>query len=130
MELRNQLRESEEAVAQFRSQHGLFQSGNVTLNQQQLSELNAKLVDARADAAQKKARVDLLNSLQSRGGNLQNMPDVSNSGALPTLRAQSAALSQQEADLLSRYGATHPLIVNVGHSSVTSNGPSPRRRSG
>src|SRR5262249_33713486 len=58
--LRNQLRESEEAVAEFRAQHGLYSAGgNVTLNQQQLSELNAKLVEARADVAQKKARVDL-----------------------------------------------------------------------
>jgi polysaccharide biosynthesis transport protein len=112
-ELRKQLRESEEAIAQFRSQHGLFQSGSVTLNQQQLSDLNAKLVDARADAAQKKARVDLLDSIQAKGGNLQNMPDVSNAGALPNLRQQAATLSQQQAELLARYGATHPLVVNV-----------------
>jgi succinoglycan biosynthesis transport protein ExoP len=112
-ELRKQLRESEEAVAQFRSQHGLFQSGSVTLNQQQLSDLNVKLVDARADAAQKKARVDLLESIQAKGGNLQNMPDLSAAGALPTLRGQAAALSQQQAELLARYGATHPLVVNV-----------------
>ena len=57
VELRNQLHDLEEAVTQFRTAHGLFQSGNVTLSQQQLSELNAKLIDARADAAQKKARV-------------------------------------------------------------------------
>ena len=113
VELRNQLRESEEAVAQFRSEHGLFQSGNVTLNQQQLSELNAKVIEARADAAQKKARVDLLNSIQTRGGNLQNMPDISNTGALPSLRQQAVTLSQQEADLLARYSVSHPLVVNV-----------------
>lgn len=112
-ELRKQLRESEEAVAQFRSEHGLFQSGNVTLNQQQLSEVNAKLVDARADAAQKKARVDLLDSIQAKGGNLQNLTDVSNAGALPGLRQQAATLSQQQAELLARYGASHPLVVNV-----------------
>jgi polysaccharide biosynthesis transport protein len=113
VDLRNQLRESEEAVAQFRSQHGLVQSGNVSLNQQQLSELNAKLVDARAELAQKKARVDLLSSIQAKGGNLQDMPDLSNAGNLPSLRQQAATLSQQEADLLARYGATHPLVVNV-----------------
>src|SRR5262249_16894886 len=55
VDLRNQLRASEEAVTDFRAQHGFYQSGaNVTLNQQQLSELNAKLVEARADVAQKK----------------------------------------------------------------------------
>ena len=113
VELRTQLRESEEAVAKFRAEHGIFQSGNVTLNQQQLSELNAKLVDARADAAQKKARVDLLASIQAKGGSLQSLPDVSNAGSLPGLRQQAATLSQQEADLLARYGASHPLVVNV-----------------
>jgi capsular exopolysaccharide synthesis family protein len=113
VELRNQLRESEEQVAQFRSQNNLFQSGNVTLSQQQLSELNAKLLDAKADAAQKKARVDLLTSIQSKGGSLQNMPEVSSAGSLPTLRQQAVTLSQQEAELLARYGAPHPLVVNI-----------------
>jgi succinoglycan biosynthesis transport protein ExoP len=113
-ELRNQLRASEEAVAEFRAAHGIYQSrGNVTLNQQQLSELSGKLVEARADAAQKKARVDLLLSIEEKGGSLQNLPDISNAGSLATLRHQAATLSQQEADLLARYGAPHPLVVNV-----------------
>jgi polysaccharide biosynthesis transport protein len=113
-ELRNQLRASEEAVAQFRAEHGLYASGGaVSLNQQQLSELNAKLVDARADAAQKKARVDLLASVEVKGGSLQSLPDISNGGALPTLRQQAANLSQQEAELLARYNGSHPLVVNL-----------------
>ena len=112
-DLRTQLRESEEAVAKFRAEHGLFATGSVTLSQQQLSELNAKLVESRADAAQKKARVDLLASIQAKGGNIQNMPDLSNSGALPTLRQQLTTLSQQEADLLARYNSAHPQVVNV-----------------
>jgi capsular exopolysaccharide synthesis family protein len=112
--LRKQLRESEEAVEQFRAQHGLVLSGRGgTLTQQQLSDLNAKLIDAKADLAQKKARVDLLNSLQAKGGGLQNMPDIANGGALPALRQQAADLSAQEADLLARYGAAHPLVVNL-----------------
>src|SRR5438132_545304 len=73
VELRNQLRESEEAVSQFRSAHGLTQNGNLTPNQQQLAELNVKLIDAKADLAQKKARIDLLNSIQAKGGSLQSM---------------------------------------------------------
>ena len=111
--LRKQLQESEEAVAQFRAVHGLVQSGGTTLNQQQLSELNAKLIEARAELAQKKARVGLLDTLQARGGSLQNMPDITNSGALPSLRQQASLLSAQEADLLARYGVSHPLVVNI-----------------
>src|SRR3954462_7877984 len=69
VDLRKQLRESEEAVAQFRAEHGFLQSStNVSLSQQQLSELNAKVMEARADVAQKKARVDILRSIEEKGG--------------------------------------------------------------
>jgi len=113
-ELRNQLRAAEEAVAQFRARHGLYQSGaNVTLNQQGLSDLNTRLVEARADAAQKKTRLELLRGIENKGGDVQNVPDIANGGGLPNLRQQATVLSQQEADLLARYGAPHPLVVNV-----------------
>ena len=111
--LRTQLHDSEEAVAQFRAEHGLVQSGGTTLNQQQLSELNATLIQARADLAQKKARVDLLNSLQAKGASLENMPDLGRATALQTLRQQQASLSAQEADLLARYSGSYPLVVNI-----------------
>ena len=61
VELRRQLRDSEETVAKFRQEHGLTRSGpTVALNDQQLAELNSKLIAARTDAAEKKARVTLL----------------------------------------------------------------------
>lgn len=111
--LRDQVHDSEEAVEQFRAEHGLVQSNGVTLSQQQLSDLNAKLIDARAELAQKKARVDLLNSIQAKGGSAQSLPDFANAGTLTALRQQAAQLSAQEADLLARYGASHPLVVNI-----------------
>ena len=59
IELRRQLRDSEEAVAKFRKEHGLTRSGpTVALNDQQLADLNSKLIAARTDAAEKKARVE------------------------------------------------------------------------
>lgn len=114
VDLRKQLRQSEEAVAQFRSDHGMVQSGsNITLNQQQLSDLNVKLVEARNDLAQKKARVDLLRSIKEKGGNIQSLPNLPDSAALQALRAQDAAASQKEADLAARYNERHPLVVNI-----------------
>src|SRR5207248_801150 len=100
VELRAQLRESEEAVAKFRADNGLMQSAaNVTLGQQQLSELNGKLVAARTELAEKKARVDLLRSLEEKGGSIQSLPDLPKSEALASLRQQDGAASQKEADL-------------------------------
>jgi succinoglycan biosynthesis transport protein ExoP len=114
-ELRTQLRESEEAVAKYRAENSLIQGGaNVTLSQQQLSELNAKMVTARADTADKKARLDLLQSIEASGGNIQSLPDLgTGGGALASLRLQLAAISQREADLVARYTNSHPLVVNV-----------------
>ena len=60
IELRHQLSVSEEALAKFRKEHGLTRSGpTVALNDQQLADLNSKLVAARTDAAEKRARVRL-----------------------------------------------------------------------
>ena len=111
--LRAQLREFEDAVARFRADHRLVQSGGATLSQQQLSELNLTLIQARADLAQKKARVDLLNSLQGRGGSIANMPDIAKASTCETLRKDQANISAQEADLLARYNRSHPLVVNI-----------------
>ena len=115
VELRKQLRDSEEAVAEFRAKHGFVQSGaaNVTLSQQQLSELNASVLTARADVAQKKARVDLLRSILEKGGSVQSLPDFPSSPVLETLNQQQAALSQKESDFARRYNVGHPLVVNV-----------------
>jgi succinoglycan biosynthesis transport protein ExoP len=113
VELRQQLRDSEEAVAKFRADHNLISSGNVTLNQQQLSELNGKLVEARADVAQKKARVDILKSIQQKGGSLQSLPDLPASAQLIALRTQEATASQKVAELSTRYNERHPLVLNA-----------------
>jgi polysaccharide biosynthesis transport protein len=114
VDLRKQLHDSEEAVAKFRADHGLIQSSSTgSLSQQQLSELNGKLVEARADVAQKKARVDLLNSILKKGGSLQSLPGLPNSPQLQALFAQEANISQKEAELTVRYTNEHPLVVNI-----------------
>src|SRR5215813_9125044 len=75
VELRQQLRDSEEAVANFRSAHGLIKTGtNVALNDQQLSDLNGKLLAARADAAEKKTRVDFLADVAAGKKSLDSLP--------------------------------------------------------
>jgi exopolysaccharide transport family protein len=114
VELRQQLRDSEEAAAKFRAEHGLVQSGgNVTLSEQQLQELNAKLGAARTDLAGKKARADLMRSLVQKGGNIGSMPDLPASPTLQTLRGQETAISQKEAELITRYSERHPLVINA-----------------
>lgn len=119
VELRKQLRESEEAVARFRAENNLAQAtqGN-TLNQEQLGQLNARLVAARAETAEKKTRVDILQKIEAKGGNISALPDTMATGAIVDLRKQANEVSRQEADLLARYSRNHPSVVNV-HAQLT-----------
>lgn len=113
-ELRKKVRESEEAVAQFRAEHNLIQANSAsTLNQEQLGQLNSRLVSARADTAEKKAKVDLLDKIEKSGGSALTLPDSLNSGTIAALRQQDDVLSQQEADLQARYSDRYPAVVNV-----------------
>jgi polysaccharide biosynthesis transport protein len=111
--LREQLRASEEAVTRFRAEHGLVGSDGVTLSQQQLSDLSAKLISAKAELAQKRAQVELLDAIAAKGRGFESMPAVAQAGQLPKLRADANSLSIQEANLLARYGTAHPLVVNI-----------------
>jgi len=112
-EMRKQLRNSEQAVAKFRADHGILQStSNLTLNQQQLSDLNARLIAARGETAEKKARLDILNASDAKTS-IKTLPDMMNTGLIANLRTQLTNVSQKEADLVARYGDRHPLVVNV-----------------
>jgi polysaccharide biosynthesis transport protein len=118
VELRQQLRDSEEAVAKFRNEHGLMRSGpTVALNDQQLTELNSKLIAARTDAAEKKTRVEFLADVAGGKKTLESLPDsfqsTIQSGIMGALRAKLADASQRQADLLARYSNRHPAVVNV-----------------
>src|SRR5262249_13109902 len=114
VELRRGLRDSEEAVAKFREEHGLARSGpTVALNDQQLADLNGKLIAARTDAAEKKARVDFIADLAAGKKTLDSLPDSFSSSMMAGLRQKLADASQREADLLARYNRTYPAVVNV-----------------
>lgn len=114
VELRQQLRESEEAVAKLRADNNLAQSSpSATLSQEQLGQMNARLVAARAETAEKKARLDLLQKMENDGASLAALPEAVASSAIAELRRQENDLTRQEADLLARYSERHPSVVNV-----------------
>jgi capsular exopolysaccharide synthesis family protein len=116
VELRRQLSDSEEALATFRKAHGLTRSGpTIALNEQQLTELNSKLIAARTDVAEKRARVDFLADLTTGKKTLDSLPDSLQSGSsvMGALRGKLADASQREADLLARYDSRYPAVVNV-----------------
>ncbi|ARN79961.1 polysaccharide biosynthesis tyrosine autokinase [Methylocystis bryophila] len=115
VELRQQVRESEEAVNRFRAENNLPASGTGrgTLSQEQLGALNTRLVTARTTTAEVKSKLEVIERIQSNGASLSSLPDTMNAGLLADLRKQLTDLSRQEADLLSRYNASHPSVINL-----------------
>lgn len=111
--LRGALRHSEEAVSAFRTEHNLVSVGARSLNEQQLSEISAELVQVETEAAEKQAKYEQAKKILDEGGNLATLPDVIRSGVVTNLRSRHAEVSGREADLVTRYGERHPLVVNV-----------------
>ena len=113
IKLGNDLRASEAEVARFRAENNMAGAVTGALSEGQLSELNAKLIAARAESAEKKARFDQVQRIAAEGGNLQSIPDVIRSSVVSSLRAVQAEISRREADLIAKYGTSHPAVVNV-----------------
>jgi polysaccharide biosynthesis transport protein len=114
--LGDQVRQSEEAVARFRKENNLISTsseGKVTVSEQQLSDLNGKLIAARAETAEKRAKYEQAGQVNARGGNLQAIPDVVRSSVVSQLRSQQAEVARKEADLVARYSDQHPLVINA-----------------
>jgi capsular exopolysaccharide synthesis family protein len=112
--LQDDVRKSEQAVAQYRSQNNLLDSQGVLLGDQELSDLNKELITARADLAERQARLGQARTLRGRGGGaVDALADVMNAPLIVSLRQQEADLLRQEAELSNLYGARHPKMQQL-----------------
>jgi capsular exopolysaccharide synthesis family protein len=108
-ELREKVNESEGAAEQFREESGLLEVRGMTVNAQQLSEINSQIVIAAADRAQKEAELRQVEAARASDENSR----VVVSPLLQYLREQEAALLNRRIELSARFGRLHPEIVAV-----------------
>ena len=111
--LREQVEGTERIVENFRNQNNLAQARGVSMSEQQISDLNAQLVLARAQTAERLAKLQQAEKLKLSRGDLGGIGDVLVSPVITNLRTQAAEVARKEADLLSRYGDQHPLVINI-----------------
>ncbi|WP_225703058.1 polysaccharide biosynthesis tyrosine autokinase [Bradyrhizobium cenepequi] len=104
---------SEKAVEDFRSANNLTVSQGVTVNDQQITELNNKLIAARVQTAEARAKYDQVQQTAKSGGDPGGINAAISSDMITKLRTQYADIAKNEADLSSKYGARHPLVTNV-----------------
>ncbi len=113
--LRRQVKETERAVEVFRQRSGLFEGPGegVTLNAQELSELNTQLILARTARAEAKARFQQVQVLVSSAGSVNSAAEVLQSALIQNLREQEAEVERKVAELSGEYGERHPTMINA-----------------
>ncbi len=111
--LKNRVVTSEQAVADYRSANNLAVSQGVTVNDQQITDLNNKLIAARVQTAEARAKFDQVQQLAKTGGDAGGLNAAVSSEMVTKLRAQYADIAKNEADLTSKYGPRHPQVANV-----------------
>jgi polysaccharide biosynthesis transport protein len=118
-ELRDQGANAQRAVVDFKAKNNIVESGGRLMNEQQLAELNTSLVQARAQTAESKARLDRIQQILSSGA-----PDLAGTAAatvtdtlhnevITKLRQKYLEYQEKEADFTRRLGATHLAAVNL-----------------
>ena len=116
-ELRVDLNEAESLVEAYRSASGLFTSGATTLNEQQMTDLNAQLIVQRADLAEREARLNEIRQLVQRGGSAVTSSEALQSPVINDLRRQQAEIDREKADLENRYLSNHPEIQRINQEA-------------
>lgn len=112
-ELKSRVVASEKAVEDYRSANNLTVSQGVTLNDQQITDLNNKLIAARVQTAEARAKYEQVQDIAKSGGDPGGINAAISSEMITKLRTQYADIAKNEADLSSKYGARHPLVANV-----------------
>jgi exopolysaccharide transport family protein len=111
--LKKRVTNAEKAVEDFRSANNLTVSQGVTVNDQQITDLNNKLIEARVQTAEARAKFDQTQKTAAAGGDPSATNAAISSDIITKLRTQYADIAKNEADLASKYGARHPLVANV-----------------
>jgi exopolysaccharide transport family protein len=112
-ELKSRLEASDRAVEEYRGMHDLMLSKGETVNSQQVSDLNSQLIQARADAAEARAKYDQTAQIAKSQADPGSLAEALASDTIARLRTQYAQLRINDADLSNRYGAQHPQVKAV-----------------
>ncbi|MCI4677063.1 polysaccharide biosynthesis tyrosine autokinase [Rhodoblastus acidophilus] len=118
--LGDQARAAERDVDAFKVSHNMVSSGGKPLDEQQITDLNARLVATRAQASDALAR---LNSYQailhadaknaSTTEALGAVSDALSSPVINSLRTQYLELYRRESEWAARFGKNHVAVVNL-----------------
>lgn len=111
-ELRGNVVAAEEASQAYRVSSGLISAGGSSLTESQVSELQASVLQARADVAEKRARYEQVEDMVRSGGNAETLAGALNSEVIRDMRQREGELARRQTERENTLGALHPDLVN------------------
>jgi polysaccharide biosynthesis transport protein len=112
-QLRAALLRSESAIAAYRADNELIDSGGVMLDDEQLAALNKELIVTQAERTQRTAKLNMVRKMRARGESLDSVMEVISSPIIGNLRQQETELLREEAQLAQEYGVNHPKLIEI-----------------
>ncbi|MBZ4202853.1 MAG: polysaccharide biosynthesis tyrosine autokinase [Methylovulum sp.] len=112
--LRSKVESSERAVEIYRKDHGLSKGTNESgLVGEQLSEINSQLIIAKAERAEKSARLTQVTQLLRNGTDIETASEVLSSALIQNLRQEEAELQRKVSEMSVELGAKHPKLIRI-----------------
>jgi len=106
--------DAENRLNEFRQRQGSVQlNEGQTVVVSQLNDLQARLMTAEADRAQKENLYAQLKELGLRAVDQADVPVISNNGSIQVLRTEIRRLQSERTQLLQKYGEKHPDVVTI-----------------
>ena len=115
--LRDQASAADRAVVEFKTKNNILTAGGKLINDQQLTEINNRLGEARAITADKQSRLKQIEAIikdqEAKGTVDSTVADAIANPIITKLRGQYLDLMNKEADWSKRFGSNHLAVVNL-----------------
>lgn len=111
--LARQVEADEAAVQRYKIANNLLSANGATMAEQEVSTLNQQIAAARAEVAEKQARLQAAQDQLARGGGGGDVSAALGSEVIRDLRRQRAEVTRRQGELQTRYGPLHPDVRKV-----------------
>jgi capsular exopolysaccharide synthesis family protein len=111
--LRQRVEQSEREVEEYRRHHNLFEGERTSLVGQQISDLSTKLTDAQIESTTAEANLAQVRRLSQSSTQIETTTQVLSSELIRRFREEELNLERREADSSEKYGAQHPVMIQL-----------------
>ena len=117
-ELRRKVSTAELAIESFKLESGIIEGDGMTLGDQELSSLNAQLIESRAQTMEAEARLGQIRDLLATPEGVDSAAEVLDSNLIQNLREQESALLAEIAELGAELGEKHPRMLQMQAEAI------------